>query len=258
LVPGGDFYMGDYVGLVAQNPGVKGLVERLRTNKPAEARPDEGAAFMYRDGMESAMDEEASARRLTLALAGRARIVAPILAQRFPIPESHVLLDVGGGTGLYSIGLLKRNPNLRAIIWDRAQVLKVAHEMGERFGVLDRMQLLAGDMFADPIPAGCDVILLSNILHDWDVPECQRLLDRCAVALPAGGQLLIHDVFLNDAMDGPLTVALYSTALFTITEGRAYSAAEYRAMLSKAGLEAGQIVATSVHCGVLPARKPAS
>ena len=45
-------------------------------------------------------------------------------------------------------------------------------------------------------------------------------------------------------MDGPLTVALYSTALFTITEGRAYSAAEYRAMLSKAGLEAGQIVTT--------------
>ncbi|HEX4796231.1 MAG TPA: methyltransferase [Humisphaera sp.] len=255
LVPGGDFFMGDYVGLVAQNPGVKGLVERLRTNKPAEARPDEGAAFMYRDGMESAMDEEASARRLTLALAGRARIVAPILAQRFPLPDARVLLDVGGGTGLYSIGLLKRNPNLRAIIWDRAQVLKVAQEMGERFGVLDRMHLLAGDMFADPIPAGCDTILLSNILHDWDVPECQRLLDRCTAALSSGGQVLIHDVFLNDAMDGPLTVALYSTALFTITEGRAYSAAEYRAMLSKAGLEAGQIVTTSIHCGVLPAKK---
>src|SRR5262249_3988873 len=72
LLPNGEFHMGDSVGLVAQNPGVKGLVERLRTNKPAEARPDEGAAFMYRDGMESAMDEEASARRLTLALAGRA------------------------------------------------------------------------------------------------------------------------------------------------------------------------------------------
>ena len=39
-------------------------------------------------------------------------------------------------------------------------------------------------MFADPVPAGCDVVLLSNILHDWDVPECRALVRRCADALP--------------------------------------------------------------------------
>ena len=77
-------------------------------------------------------------------------------------------------------------------------------------------------MFADPVPADCDVMLLSNILHDWDVPECRTLVARCAAALPAGGHLLIHDAFLNDAMDGPLPVALYSASLFSVTEGRAY------------------------------------
>jgi ATP-dependent protease HslVU (ClpYQ) peptidase subunit len=67
--------------------------------------------------------------------------------------------------------------------------------------------------------------------------------------------LLIHDVYLNDAMDGPLEVALYSTALFAITEGRAYSAAEYGAMLKMVGLTPGEIVQTAVHCGVLSATK---
>jgi precorrin-6B methylase 2 len=236
---------------------VKNIVERLRTNRPAEAaKDDRGAAFIYRDGIESAMDHEASARRLTLALAGRARIVAPVLAERYPLPDAKCVLDIGGGTGLYSIGLLKANSKLRAIVWDRAEVLKVAREMAEKHGVLDRLELAPGDMFADSIPAGCDVMLLSNILHDWDIPECQRLLDRCAKALPAGGQLLIHDVYLNNAMDGPLSVALYSTALFTITEGRAYSAAEYRQMLRNAGLVSSEtIVPTAVHCGVLTARK---
>jgi precorrin-6B methylase 2 len=255
LVPGGDFYMGDYVGLVAQSPEVKNLVERLRTNKPAEARADEGAAFIYRDGIESAMDSDESARRLTMALAGRARIVAPVLAQRFPLSGRKVLLDIGGGTGLYSIGFLKENPSLRAIVWDRAPVLKVAQEMAQKFGVADRLTLVPGDMFADPVPGGCDVMLLSNILHDWDIPECEKLLSRCAQALPPGGQLLIHDVYLNDAMDGPLEVALYSTALFAITEGRAYSAAEYGAMLKMVGLTPGEIVQTAVHCGVLSATK---
>ena len=98
-------------------------------------------------------------------------------------------------------------------------------------------------------------MLVSNILHDWDVPECQRIVDRCSAALPKGGKFLIHDVFLNDALDGPLPVALYSAALFSVTEGRAYSGAEYRAMLGKAGMQPTEIVPTLVHCGVLPATK---
>jgi hypothetical protein len=111
-------------------------------------------------------------------------------------------------------------------------------------------------MFADPVPERCDVMLLSNVLHDWDVPECRRILARLAAALPAGGRVLIHDVFLDDTLDGPLPVALYSAALFNVTEGRAYSGAEYRAMLSSAGLEPAGIVPTAVHCGVLPGIKP--
>jgi hypothetical protein len=48
---------------------------------------------------------------------------------------------------------------------------------------------------------------------------------------------------------------LYSGALFYLTEGRAYSAAEYRAWLSEVDLVPGKIVPTRVHCGVLPAAK---
>ena len=111
-------------------------------------------------------------------------------------------------------------------------------------------------MFRDDVPGGADVILLSNVLHDWDVPACRALVARCAGALPAGGRLLIHDVFLNDALDGPLPVALYSASLFRLTEGRAYSAAEYREWLAEAGLTPGDVVPTLIHCGVLEGAKP--
>jgi SAM-dependent methyltransferase len=256
LVRGGEFYAGDYVALAAEAPGVKDVVARLRANKPVASRPDDpGAAFIFRDGIESAMDHEASARRLTLALAGRARIVGPALARNFPLPRARRLLDVGGGSGLYAVAMLRANPSLRAVIWDRAEVLKVARESAERYGVTDRTEFVAGDMFADPVPPGCDVMLLSNVLHDWDAPECERLLSRCAAGLASGGRLLVHDVFLNDALDGPLPVALYSAALFNVTEGRAYSGAEYRGMLAAAGLEPGATVPTLVHCGVLPGTK---
>jgi predicted O-methyltransferase YrrM len=261
-----EYYVGDYVRLAAQAPGVLGMVERLRTNRPYGAAPqtdgaakEEGTAFIYREGTESAMEHEAAARRLTLALAGRAKNVAPAVAANLNVGEgaggTTTLLDLGGGTGIYSIALVQKNPRLRAIVFDRPEVLKVAAEMTADYGVTDRVTLMPGDMFVDPLPRDCDLVLLSNILHDWDVPECEALLARSAAALRPGGRVVIHDVFLNDALDGPLPIALYSAALFTLTEGRAYSAGEYRALLAKAGLRAEQaVVPTAIHCGLLEGR----
>ncbi|MFO0960204.1 MAG: methyltransferase [Isosphaeraceae bacterium] len=255
LVPGAPFDIRGYLGLSADSPGVLAMVERLRTNRPAGAEPDgPGAAFIFRDGLESAMDRADSARSLTMALAGRARCVAPALAANFPLTECRVLLDVGGGTGIYSIAYLRSHGNLRAIVWDHPEVLRVAEEFGREFGVLDRLELRPGDMFADEVPQA-DAILLSNILHDWDEPQAEALVGRLAKALPSGGRLLIHDVFLDDDLGGPLPIALYSASLFALTEGRAYSAGEYRQWLRKAGLTPAPIIPTRVHCGLLPSRK---
>lgn len=256
LVSGGEFDVSDYIIQAAENAAVREMIERLRSNRPAGHEPQEqGVAFIYRQGMASAMEQEAAARKHTLALAGRAKNVAPVLAERVLMDDAKVLLDVGGGSGIYAISFLKRYPNLRAVIWDRPQVLKVARQFADDAGVSARIEFRSGDMFADPVPDGCDVMLLSNILHDWDVPECKALLTRLSVALPMGGRLLIHDVFLADSLDGPLSIALYSANLFCVTEGRAYSAAEYRSWLIEAGLTPGPVVPTLAHCGVLTGTK---
>lgn len=255
LVPGAEFDVGNYVGLAAQSPNVLDMVERLKTNSPAGANSDSGAAFIYRDGIASAMEVEESARHFTMALAGRAKNVAPVLAENVPMDDAKLLVDAGGGTGIYSFALLQKNPQLHAVIVDRPEVLRIAEELAAEYGVADRAEFLPGDMFADPLPANADVVLLSNILHDWDVSECRQLVKRCADSLSPDGRLMIHDVFLNDALDGPLPIALYSASLFYFTEGRAYSAAEYRSWLSEAGLTSGEIIPTLIHCGVLAASR---
>lgn len=254
LLPGARFDVGDYVGLAANAPGVLEMAERLKTNRPAGAKTDAGTAFIYREGVASAMESEASARHFTLALAGRAKNVAPYLAAVLELHDAQTLVDLGGGTGIYSIALLQKHPKLRAIVLDRPEVLKVAQEMAQEHGVADRLECRPGDMFKAEIPQA-DVVLLSNILHDWDVADCQALVHRAAKALRPGGRLLIHDVLLNDALDGPLPIALYSAALFTLTEGRAYSAAEYRGWMQEAGLTYRETLPTLIHCSVMAAVK---
>jgi hypothetical protein len=255
LVTRGKFDVSDYLRLSAESPDVQGMIRRLTTNRPAGAEDDTGTAFIFRDGVRSAMDQAESARFLTRSLAGRARNVAPRLPDAYSLRTAETLLDLGGGSGLYSIAYLARHPGLKAIVFDRPEVLPVAAECAIEFGVEDRLELVPGDMFRDPLPAA-DAVLLSNILHDWDVPECRTLVTKCVEALPVGGTLLIHDVFLNDALDGPLPIALYSAALFTLTEGRAYSVKEYTEWLEDAGLTVSGPVETLIHCGLLIGQKP--
>jgi SAM-dependent methyltransferase len=255
LTRGEPFYIGDYCALSAESASVLTLVERLKTSRPAEATSvGQGAAYIFRDGLDSAMEEERTARELTFALAGRARNVAPHLAASMPLSEHGVLLDVGAGSGVYSIAILQKNRGWRAILLERPEVLKVASELARQAGVADRMEFYPGDMFVAAFPK-VDAVLLSNVLHDWDVTECRTLVERCAGALLPGGKLYVHDAFLNDDLAGPLEVALYSVALFTLTEGRAYSAAEMKAWLSEAGLVYESLHPTLVHCSVLIASK---
>ena len=233
------------------------IVERHNGELSVRNRPHGGAEFtihLPRAATSEAAKEWRAAAPLA-ALAGRAKNVAPVLAQRIDLADARVLLDVGGGTGIYSIALLERNPNLRAIVLDRPEVLRTAREFVQQYNVADRISLHAADMFTDELPPA-DVVLLSNVLHDWDEPDCQTLVTRCAEILPSDGRLLIHDVLLSDALDGPLPVALYSAALFTLTEGRAYSGLEYRTWLETAGLTLQQHIETMIHCWVLSGSRP--
>lgn len=254
LIPGYTYDITGYVGLTGQLPGVKQLLERLKQDAPQENRAGEGKAFIFREGMASAMEEAESAKRLTLALSGRAAICAPALASVLPLEGVRSLLDLGGGSGIYAVALARANPGLRVQLLDRPSVLETARELLQGEPGAERVEMVPGDLFhAYP---KVDSVLLSNVLHDWDFSTNHEILSRCHEALPEGGRVFIHDVFLNDNLDGPLPEALYSAALFSLTEGRAYSRAEYRGMLRAAGfVPTSTTPPTAVHCGVLAAVK---
>ena len=248
------FYVGDYLGLAADSPEVLDLVERLKTNQPADIN-HQGAAFIYRAGVKSAMEQTALARHFTLSLAGRARNVAPVLAEKLDLKGVSHLVDVAGGTGIYALALLEKNPHLEVTLVDLPEVLNIAREMAATSPHKERLHLVEGDMFEWKPDIQVDAFLFSNIFHDWDVAECQNLMHRYSELLETGGRLIVHDVFLNDALDGPAAIAFYSAALFTLTEGRAYSADEYRSWMEACNFQVTGPIDTLIHCGILTGTK---
>ncbi len=251
-----------YAGLEKDDLGVLDLVERLRHDGPADATEEIG--YVKEGDAPSPMDHPEKARFLTLALAGRAQRLAPLVAARLPRLPGH-LLDVAGGTGLFAYEWLLLNPGATATVMDRPRVLDVAREFLDALSrsgrpgadtVPDRVCFLPGDMLTDPLPEA-DLVLAASLFHDWPTPTCQVLARRFAHALRPGGQLWAHDAFLNDTLDGPLPVTDYSAALFCGTKGRCYSRREYRTWFTEAGLvPLPDSFPTQLEYALIAARKP--
>jgi len=235
-----------YYASMADKPGVTDWLKVLRTGKPANWPGEEGEADWH-----AAMRTEAFAESFTAAMDCRGRVLAPALTRAVDFRSARRLLDVGGGSGVYAIACAEANPALRATVLESAPVNRIARQSIDAAGCSDRIDVTIGDMFADAWPSAHDVHLFSNVLHDWDEPECRKLLGKSAASLPAGGRLLVHDMFLDDDKAGPLWAAEYSVLLAGVTRGRIYSAGEVAGWAREQGFDVVHRAATALGRGVL-------
>jgi acetylserotonin N-methyltransferase len=155
------------------------------------------------------------------------------------------LLDVGGGSGSYSIAALLHHPQLSATVLDLPPVCEVAARYAGQYGVGARFATAAVDMFRDPWPTDHDRILMSDVLHDWDDERCALLLRRAHDALPPAGRVWVHEMILDDVQAGPAAAAAYSMIMVFVTQGRQRSAPELAALLSGAGFTDIQVTMTT-------------
>jgi hypothetical protein len=245
LSPHSSYDLSGYIALGAYSIEVKQLEQCLIYDKPVGE-----ISFVYHAGDQtSALDNPEISDPLTRAMAGRARNVAPFLAQELDLSQSTHLLDVGGAHAIYSLELLKIFPQLKATILDRAAPLKVAQEYLTQAQLLSRAELIFADIHTHILAQPADVVLMANILHDYNDTDAANLVSHYAKQLPHGGRIIILDAFLAPispgqppVSTGPAPVAAYSAFLFTICEGRCYRLDEYQNMLTNAGLSLDPLV----------------
>jgi len=159
------------------------------------------------------------------------RVAAAYDASRF-----ERLLDVGGGSGTYTQAFLERYPTLRAMIFDLPGVIPLARERLGRAGLLDRVDFVAGDFYADDLPAGCDLVLLSAIIHQNGPRQNVDLYRKIHRTLVPGGRILIRDHVMDEERIHPPGGALFALNMLVGTEaGDTYTFDEVRETLEEAG-----------------------
>lgn len=166
------------------------------------------------------------------------------------------LLDVAGGSGCFSIALASRHPHMRLTVMELPAACALAAEYIQRYGVSDRVSTVAADMFSDDWPAGHDAHFFSNVFHDWDVDRCRSLAAKSFAALPVGGCIYLHESVLNETLDGPALMTLYSMNMARVTEhGKQYSASELSQILAGAGFTDIHVTHTYSIFSLIRARK---
>jgi 3-hydroxy-5-methyl-1-naphthoate 3-O-methyltransferase len=233
LTKGSAWNLGPYFDSLHSRPIAKDFLEVLKTDRPAGWSGDSATADWHK-----AMEDEAFARRFTAAMDCRGVYFAQALAKKLNLSNRRRLLDIGGGSGIYACSLAAQNPELNAAVLDQVPVDRIAKKLIAERGYSERVEVIAGNMF-EGIPAGFDVHLFSNVLHDWGVKEAAALLGKSHDSLKPGDLLVIHDAFINAEKNGPLHVAEYSALLMHSTQGKCYSTKEYADLLTDAGFEPG-------------------
>ena len=181
------------------------------------------------------MDKE-SRRAFIGAMHVIGRTLSEDIARSLDLSGFKKLLDIGCGSGTYTIAFLKNNPQLSGVLFDLEDVIAMARERLESEGFLQRAALAAGDFYKDELPAGCDLALLSAIIHQNSPEQNSDLYRKIFRALEPGGMLVIRDHIMQESRTWPPEGALFAINMLANTPGGdTYTLGEVEKTLRDAG-----------------------
>jgi hypothetical protein len=175
--------------------------------------------------------------------------VANAVASAYDFSGFGRLIDVGGSHGALLIAILSVNPELRAVLFDLPHVVEGAREPLVAAGLLERCEIVGGDMF-ETVPTGGDAYLLSRIIHGWDGAHAVDILANCRRVMgPHSKLLLAEEVILSG--DVPSYGKLTDLNMLVSAGGQERTEAEYRALYAAAGFRLTRVIPTRSRISVI-------
>ena len=132
------------------------------------------------------------------------------LARRWDFSPYSLLLDLGGGSGCYSIAIASTYPHMRAVVIDYPTICASAGEFIAEAGLSERVTTHPGDLLEVDFPRGADVMLMSSNLPDFSSGGLATVYGKAFDAMEKGGAIIILGEALNDDRSGPLEPALWN------------------------------------------------
>lgn len=204
------------------------IPEFLQTGKPwitIDSSPENLDAF-YTKFFES------------VGYANQMSATAEAVAARLDGEPGHIL-DVGTGTGLWSLAMARRAPRAKVVAVDFPQVLtNHFFKRAEQLGCLDRVEALEGDFHEVHFPKSAfDRIVMGSSFHFLKEPAADSYVRKVKSALVKGGEFVVIDHFADATPHQRLSRTLYEMRLAMRTQAaKNYSRQEITRLCSRVGM----------------------
>lgn len=205
-------------------------------------------------------DHKAAEKRLDSfigAMHYRAVPQAKILSFLIDFTGVKSILDLGGGSGAFSMTFIKNLNGAKATLFDIPGVVEIAKQYAANENMLDRFEYIKGDYLVDDYGSGYDLVFASAIIHINSFEQNKNLVQKCFNSLNPGGQLVISDFIMNDDRTEPKTGTLFALNMLVGTSsGNTYTEKEICSWLVDAGFTGLARKDTSFGSSLMIGRKP--
>jgi predicted O-methyltransferase YrrM len=150
------------------------------------------------DYFQRIQEDPSYAARFTRKLYEIHRPLAEQLADMLDLQGVKSLLDLGGGSGVVSFALLRKQHGLTSVVMDVENVCQAGREIASENKLEKRITYLAGDFLQDDLPAGFDLVMLCDAGSFSEI-----LFRRIYNVLNLKGQLVIVDKFAPSGANAP-------------------------------------------------------
>ncbi|HEX5019960.1 MAG TPA: methyltransferase [Candidatus Binatia bacterium] len=229
LVQGKASYVGDFRHVaLALWDGMAHLKESLKTGKPL-SRMDTGTELEVWE-------------KLVLGIIVIAEPAAKALCDLLKIGRERKgikVLDVAGGSSIFGMTILSRDPSAQVTQLDWPNVNAVAKKLNRERGLEGKIRFIDGDHHSAKIEIDhYDLVLASNFCRFESPTGNQKLFAKTYSALKADGILVINDFVPNEERTEPTFALRFSVYTLTHTpEGECWILSQYSDWLKKVGFK---------------------
>jgi len=211
----------------------RGLAQCLQTGRPAFDLSFGMPVFRY-------LAEHPETERYFADLMSRTTaILEAFIFANHRFEPFELAVDVGGSHGRLMMALLRRYPGPRGIVFDLPKTAEQASAIIAESPEANRIEVRGGDFF-DAVPAGGDLYLLKQILHDWGDEECAVILRSIRDAIADRGRLAVIEYLLPDARVHHHGFAM-DIHMMVLSTGKERTLSEYEALLEAAGFKLDRV-----------------
>lgn len=177
-------------------------------------------------------------------------IPAKFLTEYLDLSNIDTFLDIGGGSGIFSIEVKKRWPHINCTIYEQDSVIDITKKYIQAEGLDSKIAIKAGDMFKDILP-NADVHFYSEIFHDWSIDECKHLAQRSYNSLNNGGMIILFEMLFNADSSGPMNTVGQNITMQLYTNGQQFTLNQIREILTQAGFAQIKFIKTNTNYTII-------